>query len=94
MRPVQRSLPLPALSENANGHMGPNTRMGDPKGLFTRFRDLKAFPIFGLLLPPFLPDLWIAMEFIVFLLQLPQALGGLEDTCCSDGMHRSYQSPR
>ena len=63
-----RSLQLPALPEDANCHMGPNTRMGDPQGLFARFRNLEAPPVFGLLFPPFLPEVGIAMEFVVFLL--------------------------
>jgi len=59
---------LPALSENANGHMGTYTCMGDPKGLFTILRDLKTLPILGFFFPPLLPDLGIAMKFIVLLL--------------------------
>ena len=59
---------LPALPKNANRHMGPDTRMRNPQGLSTRFRDLEALPVFGLLFPPFLPEVGIAMEFVVFLL--------------------------
>ena len=59
---------LPALPENANGYMGTHACMGDPQGLFTIFRDLQALPILGFLFPPFLPDLGIAMKFVVLLL--------------------------
>jgi hypothetical protein len=51
--------------------MGTHTRMGDPQGLFTILRDLQALPILGFFFPPFLPDLGIAMKFIVLLLYLP-----------------------
>ena len=59
---------LPALSKNANGYMGAHTRMGDPQSLFAIVRDLQALPILGFFFPPFLPDLGIAMKFIVLLL--------------------------
>ncbi len=59
---------LPALSENPYRHMGTHTRMGDPEGLFTILRDLKTLPVLGFFFSPFLPDLGIAMKFIVLLL--------------------------
>jgi hypothetical protein len=71
MRFVQRSLPSPALSENANSDVGAHARMGDPQGLSTILGDLKALPILGFFFAPFFPDLGIAMKFIVLLLYLP-----------------------
>src|SRR4030042_92780 len=59
---------LPAFSKNANGYMGAHTRIGDPQSLFAIVRDLQALPILGFFFPPFLPDLGIAMKFIVLLL--------------------------
>src|SRR5512139_1478072 len=71
----------PALSKDTNGDMRSHSCVRNPQGLSAIFGDLQALPVLGFLFPPFFPYLGIPMEFVVLLLQLPQALSRLEDTC-------------